>query len=83
MSAMVKSFAQELQLEVKPLSTILDIEITGGGRVPYHSYVECRLKVPQIQKFNLDVLMLVVDDSPYGMRVPMQIDHSILIWRSI
>ena len=35
--------------------------------------VECRLKLPQIEKFDLDVLMLVLDDSPYGMRVPVQI----------
>ena len=31
MSAMVKRFAEELNLEIKPLSTILDIESTGGG----------------------------------------------------
>ena len=73
MSAMVKSFAEELDLEIKPLSTILDIESTGGRRVPYHGYVECQLKLPQIEKFNLDVLMLVIDDSPYGMRVPIQV----------
>ena len=41
MSAMVKSLADELKLEIKPLSTILDIESTGGGRVPHHGYVEC------------------------------------------
>ena len=29
MSAMVKSFAKELKLEIKPLNTILDIEVTG------------------------------------------------------
>ena len=29
--------------------------------------------MPDIEKFDLDVLMLVVDDSPYGMRVPIQI----------
>ena len=73
MSAMVKSFADELDLKIKPLSTILDIEGTRGGRVPYHRYVECQLKLPQIEKFNLDVLMLVIDNSPYGMRVPVQI----------
>ena len=43
MSAMVKSFAEELQLEIKPLKTILDIEGTGGGAVPYHRYVECHV----------------------------------------
>ena len=73
LSAITKSFAQVLQLDVKGLKTILDIEPTGGGRVPYHGYVECRLKIPQVKKFDLDVLMLVIDDSPYGMRVPIQI----------
>ena len=73
MSAMVKSFAEELQLEIKSLKTILDIEGMGGGVVPYHGYVECCLQLPQIKKFNLDILMLVIDDSAYGMRVPIQI----------
>ena len=41
--------------------------------MPYHGYVECQLSIPQIKKFNLDVLMLVIDDSPYVMRVPVQI----------
>ena len=73
MSAMVKSFAEELRLEIKPLKTILDIEGTGGGAVPYHGYVECPLQLPQIKKFDVDVLMLVINDSAYGMRVPIQI----------
>ena len=73
MSAMVKSFAEELQLEIKSLKTILDIEGTGGGAVPYHGYVECCLQLPQIKKFDVDGLMLVIDDSAYGMRVPIQI----------
>ena len=42
LSAITKSFAEELQLEIKELKTILDIEPTGGGRVPYHGYIECR-----------------------------------------
>ena len=66
MSAMTKSFAKALELELKPLNTILDIEGTGG-------YVECRLNLPQIEKFDQDVLMLVIDDCPYGARVPIQI----------
>ena len=73
MSAITKSFAEELQLEIKELQTILDIDVTGRGQVPYHGYVECRLKLPMIEKFDIDVLMLVVYDSPYGMRVPIQI----------
>ena len=66
MSAMVKSFAKELGLEIKPLHTILDIEVTGGGTCPYYGYVECRLQLPQIKKFDVDVLMLIIDDSVYG-----------------
>ena len=73
LSAITKSFAEELKLEIKELQTILDIEPTGGGSVPYYGYVECRLKLPMIKKFDIDVLMLVVSDSPYGMRVPIQI----------
>ena len=41
MSAITKSFAEELQLEIKELQMILDIEATGGSQVPYHRYVEC------------------------------------------
>ena len=73
LSAITKLFAEELQLEVKGLQTILDIEPTGGGRVTYHGYVKCKLKIPQIKKFDLDVLMLIIDDSPYAMRVPIQV----------
>ena len=73
MSAMTKSFAEALELELKSLDSILDIEGTGGGKVPYHGYVECRLNLPQIEKFDQDVLMLVIDNSPYGARVPIQI----------
>ena len=73
MSAMVKSFVEALELEIKPLHTILDIEVTGGGTCPYYGYVECRLQLPQIKKFDVDVLMLIIDDSAYGSRVPVQI----------
>ena len=73
MSAMVKSFAKALNLEIKPLNTILDIEVTGGGTCPYYGYVECRLQLPQIKKFDVDVLMLIIDDSEYGVRVPVQV----------
>ena len=41
MLAITKSFVEELQLEIKVLQTILDIEATGGGQVPYHGYVQC------------------------------------------
>ena len=73
MSAITKSFAEALELELKPLESVLDIEATGAGKVPYHGYVECRLNLPQVEKFDHDVLMLVIDDSQYGAKVPIQI----------
>ena len=73
MSAITKGYAEALGLELKPLDSMLDIEGTGGGKVPYHGYVECRLNLPHIEKFDHDVLMLVIDDSQYGARVPIQI----------
>ena len=59
-SAITKSFVEELQLEIKGLQTILDIEATGGGQVPYHGYEECRLKLPMIEKFDINVLTLIL-----------------------
>ena len=38
MSAMVKGFAKELQLEIKTLDTILDIECTGVGTCPCRTF---------------------------------------------
>ena len=62
-----------MELELKSLDSVLDIEGTGGGKVPYHGYVECRLNLPQVEKFDHDVLMLVIDNSQYRARVPIQI----------
>ena len=45
----------------------------GEGTCPYYGYVECHLQLPQIKKFDVDVLMLIIDDSVYRSRVPVQI----------
>ena len=73
MSAMTKSFAEALELDLKSLISMLNIEGMGGGKVPYHGYVECRLNLSQIEKIDHNVLMVVIDDSQYGARVPIQI----------
>ena len=41
--------------------------------MPYYSIVECQLGLPELTGFQKDVLMLVIDDSPYGKRVPVQL----------
>ena len=73
MSCINRWLAEELQLPIQSLQMVLNIEGTGGTRVPYYGVVECRLGIPEMEGFQKDVLMLVVDDSPYGEEVPMQI----------
>ena len=43
LSSVTATCARELGLEVKELQTILDLEATGGGDVPYEGYVELNL----------------------------------------
>ena len=73
LSSITNKRAKELGLEIKQLQTILDLEASGGGGVPYKGYVELNLDIPEVAKFKEDVLMLVVDDSPYGEKVPVAI----------
>ena len=39
-SSILDTFASKLGLKVKQLDTLLDLEPTGGGQVPYNGYVE-------------------------------------------
>ena len=73
MSTITTSFAKHLGLQVQHHNHILNIEVTGGGFVPYLGYVETCLQIPRIRKLDEDVLMLVLENSPYGDRVPIQI----------
>ena len=59
-SSISETFASKLGLEIKQLDTLLDLEPTGGGQVPYDGYVELCMRVPNVKAFDLDVLMLVI-----------------------
>ena len=72
-SSISDKFPKDLKLEVKKLETLLDLEPTGGGQVPYDGYVEVRLQIPNVQAFDLDVLMLVIPESEYSQGVPVTI----------
>ena len=72
-SSISDRFAEKLNLKVKKLETLLDLEPTGGGQVPYDGYVEVRLKIPNVKAFDLDVLMLVIPESEYSKSVPVTI----------
>ena len=62
-----------MELKLKSLKNILEIEGTGGIQVKYKGYVEANLSIPQIRNFEESCLFLVVGDSEYGKRVPIQI----------
>ena len=72
-SAMTEKFAKRLKLKIHRLQQLLNMEGTGGGSVPYKGYVEVLLEVPEIPEFKEYILMLVVKDSEYGNRVPLQL----------
>ena len=72
-SSISDTFASKLGLKIKQLDTLLDLEPTGVGQVPYHGYVELRMRVPNVRAFDLDVLMLVIPESEYSRGVPITI----------
>ena len=72
-SAISKSMAKTLGLPIRKLETLLDTEGSAGSEVPYLGYTELRLDIPEIAKFNHDVLMMVYPDSKYRHRVPVVI----------
>ena len=72
-STITESFVKLLKLQTRSLRKLLKIEGTGGGRVPYKGYLEVTLKVPEVAKFREWFLFLVIADSEYGNRVPVQL----------
>ena len=73
LSSITKTRVKELGLKVQQLHTFLDLEGTGGLEIPYEGYAELNLDIPKVKGFKEDVLMLVVQDSEYGKRVPVAI----------
>ena len=71
LSSISISLAKMLELEVKGLRTLLDLEGTGGLTIPYLGYVETRLCIAEVKAFDRAILMLVVPDSSYCNRVPV------------
>ena len=65
--------AKTLGLPIQKLETLLDIEGSAGSEVPYLGYTELRLDIPEIAKFDHDVLMMAYPDSKYSHRVPVVI----------
>ena len=72
-SAITRGMAKKMKLKIQKLKRLLRIEGMGGGKVPYKGYVEVLLEVPGLQNLREYILMLVIEDSEYGERVPLQL----------
>ena len=74
LSALPESLVGKLKLQIHSLNTIIEAEAMGGGSpVPYSGYVEANLSIPGIKAMKKDSLFMVVKDTEYTNRVPVQI----------
>ena len=62
---------KKLKLEPKQLQSILQIEGSGGLKVPYLGYVDIRLGIPEVKAFDQDVLLLIVPKSTHIQSTPI------------
>ena len=49
----------------------MQIEGSGGLEIPYLGYVEVQLKIPEVEAFDQDVLLLIVLDSAHTQYTPI------------
>ena len=73
MSTITISQAKKMGLKIQNLESLLDIERGGGIAIPYIGYVEVNLQIPEIKNYNEDALIMVMNDSRYGKKVPFTI----------
>ena len=64
------SQAKKMGLKIQSLENMLDIEGGGGIAIPYIGYVEVQLQIPEIKNYKENALMMVMNDSRYGEKVP-------------
>ena len=60
-----------MKLRPQQLQSILQIEGSEGLEVPYLVYVEAHLKIPEIKAFDLEALLLIVQDSAHMQNTPI------------
>ena len=71
LSAISLKLVKKIKLKPQQMQSILQIEGSGGLEVPYLGYVEAHLKIPEIEPFDLDVLLLIVPDSAHTQHIPI------------
>ena len=70
-STITVSFTKELGVPIYKLNRFIEVE--GTGSVPYLGCVEVKLQIPENKAFNEELLMMVINDSRYGNKKPLQI----------
>ncbi len=76
-STISESLSNKLGLDVHPVQELLSVEGVGGHQLNYLGYVETTLFFPDLH-MELDVLMLVVNDTSYHERIPLLLGTNIL-----
>ena len=71
--ALPELLVKTLKLKIHHLYTLIEAEATGGSLVPYTGYVEARLSILGIKAMNQNSLFMVVRDTNYTNRVPVQL----------
>ena len=71
LSAISLEWVKKLKLKPQQLQSVLQIEGSGGLEVPYLGYMEAYLKIPEIEAFDLDILLLIVPDSAHTQYTPI------------
>ena len=61
-------------LKIQNLENMLDIEGRGGIAIPYIGYVQVQLQIPEIKNYKENALMMVMNNSRYGDKVPFAIE---------
>ena len=71
LSSILVAWVKKLKLNLQELHSVLQIEGSGGFKVPYLGYVDAHLKVPEVSAFDTDVLLLIVPDSAHTACAPI------------
>ena len=64
---------KKLVLKIQNLENMLDIEGGGGIAILYIGYVEVQLQTPDIKNYKENDLMMVMNNSRYGDKIPFAI----------
>ena len=76
-------FREHLQhsTPLQPLNDILDINVAGGYKLPYHGYIATSISIPlkcEPGYAHYETLVLVVPGTVYGQNVPVLIGTNII-----